>query len=40
MKQLRDLGVYAGTYCQPTIPSLCQPVADPLETIKLMWLDD
>jgi hypothetical protein len=27
MKQLRDLGVYVGTYCQPMIPSLYQPVA-------------
>src|SRR3989337_308226 len=34
MKQLRDLGVYAGTYCQPMIPSLYQPVADPMETIR------
>ncbi|HYT57582.1 MAG TPA: hypothetical protein VEQ38_22985 [Verrucomicrobiae bacterium] len=25
MKQLRDLGVYVGTYCQPMIPSLYQP---------------
>jgi hypothetical protein len=34
MKQLRDLGVYVGTYCQPMIPSLYQPVADPAETIR------
>jgi hypothetical protein len=34
MKQLRDLGVYVGTYCQPMIPSLYQPVADPMETIR------
>src|SRR5439155_3619392 len=25
MKQLRDLGVYVGTYCQPIVPSLYQP---------------
>jgi hypothetical protein len=36
MKQLADLGVYVGTYCQPMIPSLYQPVADPLETIRTM----
>ena len=34
MKQLADLGVYVGTYCQPMIPSLYQPVADPMETIR------
>ena len=34
MKQLADLGVYVGTYCQPMIPSLYQPVADPVETIR------
>lgn len=34
MKQLRDLGVYVGTYCQPMIPSLYQPVADLMETIR------
>jgi len=33
MKQLADLGVYVGTYCQPMIPSLYQPVVDPMETI-------
>jgi hypothetical protein len=33
MRQLADLGVYVGTYCQPMIPSLYQPVADPMETI-------
>ncbi len=32
--RLRDLGVYVGTYCQPMIPSLYQPVADPMETIR------
>ena len=30
----RELGVYVGTYCQPMIPSLYQPVADPMETIR------
>jgi hypothetical protein len=34
MKQLADLGTYVGTYCQPMIPSLYQPVADPMETVK------
>jgi len=33
MKELAELGVYVGTYCQPMIPSLYQPVADPMETI-------
>jgi len=34
MKALADLGVYVGTYCQPMIPSLYQPVVDPMETIN------
>ncbi len=34
MKELASLGVYVGTYCQPMIPSLYQPVADPVETIR------
>jgi Family of unknown function (DUF6282) len=34
MLELAGLGVYVGTYCQPMIPSLYQPVADPMETIK------
>src|SRR6266446_1979072 len=34
MKQLADLGVYVGTYCQPMIHSLYQPVADAMETVK------
>ncbi len=34
MLELADLGVYVGTYCQPMIPSLYQPVADPIETIN------
>src|ERR1035437_2954711 len=34
MKAIADLGVYVGTYCQPMIPSLYQPVADPMETIN------
>ncbi len=34
MKQLADLGVYVGTYCQPMIPSIYQPVADPMETVR------
>jgi len=36
MKQLADLGAFVGTYCQPMIPSLYQPVCDPMETIKTM----
>ena len=36
MKQLADLGAYIGTYCQPMIPSLYQPVCDPMETIRTM----
>lgn len=38
MKAVADLGVYVGTYCQPMIPSLYQPVADPMETIQAMKL--
>ncbi len=34
MRQIADLGVYVGTYCQPMIPSLYQPVADPFETVE------
>src|SRR5437870_6544145 len=34
MMELAELGVYVGTYCQPMIPSLYQPVADPMETIR------
>ncbi|HWP29508.1 MAG TPA: DUF6282 family protein [Chloroflexota bacterium] len=34
MQQLAELGVYVGTYCQPMIPSLYQPVQDPFETIR------
>ncbi|HLE99992.1 MAG TPA: DUF6282 family protein [Gaiellaceae bacterium] len=33
MRQLADLGTYVGTYCQPMIPSLYQPVCDPFETV-------
>ena len=33
-QELANLGVYVGTYCQPMIPSLYQPVADPMETIR------
>src|SRR5437867_11360445 len=40
MKQLADLGVYVGTYCQPMIPSLYQPVADPMQTIRTMHESD
>ena len=34
MRDLTDLGVYVGIYCQPMIPSIYQPVADPFETIE------
>jgi len=34
MKELADLGVYVGAYCQPMIPSIYQPVADPFETVE------
>jgi histidinol phosphatase-like PHP family hydrolase len=34
MQELAELGVYVGTYCQPMIPSLYQPVADPMETVR------
>ena len=34
MQEIADLGVYVGTYCQPMIPSLYQPVVDPMETIR------
>jgi len=34
MCQIADEGVYVGTYCQPMIPSIYQPVADPFETIE------
>ncbi|MDL2280654.1 DUF6282 family protein [Selenomonadales bacterium OttesenSCG-928-I06] len=34
MKVLADLGAYVGTYCQPMIPSLYQPLQDPMETIQ------
>jgi uncharacterized protein DUF6282 len=36
MKRLADLGVYVGTYCQPMIPSIYQPVADPMETVRVI----
>ena len=34
MSAIADEGVYVGTYCQPMIPSLYQPVADPMETVR------
>lgn len=34
MVTLADLGTYVGTYCQPMIPSLYQPVQDPMETVE------
>lgn len=38
MHQLADLGAYVGTYAQPMIPSLYQPVADPKETPDVIKL--
>jgi hypothetical protein len=34
MKEIAGLGIYVGTYCQPMIPSIYQPVADPFETVE------
>ncbi len=36
IKALVALGTYVGTYCQPMIPSLYQPVADPMETVRVI----
>ena len=36
MKELVDLGAYVGTYCQPMLPSLYQPVVDPFETFRVV----
>jgi hypothetical protein len=36
MEQLAALGTYVGTYCQPMIPSLYQPVQDPMETVETL----
>ena len=36
MKQLADLGVFVGAYCQPMIPSIYQPIADPFETVQVI----
>ena len=36
MKELADLGTYVGTYCQPMIPSMYQPVVDPFETPRVV----
>ncbi len=33
---LADLGCFVGTYCQPMIPSLYQPVADPMATVEVL----
>ncbi len=33
---LADLGSFVGTYCQPMIPSLYQPVVDPMETVEVI----
>lgn len=34
IKTLADKGAYVGTFCQPMIPSIYQPVADPFETVN------
>jgi hypothetical protein len=34
MKILAGKGAYVGTFCQPMIPSIYQPVADPFETVN------
>lgn len=36
MQTLADLGSYVGTYCQPMIPSLYQPIVDPMETLDVI----
>lgn len=36
MAELADLGTYVGTYCQPMIPSIYQPIADPFETVQVI----
>lgn len=36
MATLADLGTYVGVYCQPMIPSLYQPVQDPMETVNVI----
>jgi len=36
IKELAGLGTYVGTYCQPMIPSIYQPICDPFETINLI----
>jgi Family of unknown function (DUF6282) len=34
MKTLAGKGAFVGTFCQPMIPSIYQPVADPFETVN------
>ena len=36
MVTLAELGTYVGLYCQPMIPSLYQPVQDPMETVQVI----
>ncbi len=36
MLELANLGTYVGLYCQPMIPSLYQPVQDPMETVTVL----
>ena len=36
MKQLTDLGVYIGLYAQTFLPSIYNPICDPMETIEVI----
>ncbi len=36
LNELAELGVYVGAFCQPMIPSIYQPVADPFETVDVI----
>jgi Family of unknown function (DUF6282) len=36
MVTLAQAGTYVGTYCQPMIPSIYQPIADPFETVQVV----
>ena len=36
MVQLADQGTYVGIYCQPMIPSLYQPIQDPMESVEAL----
>lgn len=36
MQTLASRGAYVGTFCQPMIPSVYQPIADPFETVNVI----